>query len=185
MSESSGAGYDAGTWYSVLTEARSADDEPGVQAGNVLDGMLDALADAAQPWEGVAGASERSWSVRLSVQAGDAVAAAAQGARLAQQAAQEAGLPAWPVVRLEASTEQVLDEDNRRPVPEVVSAQAAADLLGISRQRLHQLRAEHPIFPAPVYELPTGPLWVRSVVEGFGADWDRTPGRHVGSAARG
>lgn len=56
MSERNDAGSDAGTRCSVLTEARPADDEPGMQAGH-------------------------------------AVAAVAQAAPLAQQAAQEAGLP--------------------------------------------------------------------------------------------
>lgn len=62
-------------------------------------------------------------------------------------------------------------------VPEIVSAVEAADILGVSRQRVHQLHRENPRFPAPLYELRTGPLWTRQAIEWFASVWERRPGR--------
>ncbi len=51
-----------------------------------------------------------------------------------------------------------------------------ASLLGVSRQRVYELRAK-PQFPRPVAELAAGPVWARSAVEAFLGRWDRRPGR--------
>ncbi len=62
--------------------------------------------------------------------------------------------------------------------PDIVSATEAAAILGVSRQRVHQLMREHPGFPEPLYHLRgTGPLWVRAGIEAFARRWDRRPGR--------
>lgn len=47
-----------------------------------------------------------------------------------------------------------------------VSAPAAEEL-GVTRQRLHQLHRDHPDFPDPLYQLRTGPLWARAAVTTF------------------
>jgi hypothetical protein len=62
-------------------------------------------------------------------------------------------------------------------VPEIVSAVEAAEILGVSRQRVHQLEDKHPRFPAPLYRLRTGPLWTRAAIEWFDSTWERKPGR--------
>lgn len=62
-------------------------------------------------------------------------------------------------------------------VPELVSAAEAAEILDVSRQRVHQLQADHDEFPAPLYELRTGPLWTRDAIEWFQRHWERKPGR--------
>ena len=64
-------------------------------------------------------------------------------------------------------------------VPEIVSAVEAADILGVSRQRVHQLHRDNLRFPAPLYELRTGPLWTRQAIEWFASVWERKPGRPV------
>jgi hypothetical protein len=43
---------------------------------------------------------------------------------------------------------------------DLLGAQEAADLLGLSRQALHQ-RRQQPEFPAPVAELRATPVWER------------------------
>lgn len=62
-------------------------------------------------------------------------------------------------------------------VPEIVSAVEAAEILGVSRQRVHQLQDKHPQFPAPLYQLRTGALWTRSAIEWFDSIWERKSGR--------
>jgi len=54
----------------------------------------------------------------------------------------KAGMPSWPSVRGEATRQDVLDEDNARPtLPELVSAPEAAEILGVSPQRVHEFAA--------------------------------------------
>jgi len=87
------------------------------------------------------------------------------------------GLPEWPVVRLEAVREDVLDAELRRsPFPSIVGTREVTEMLGISRQRLHELRRDGR-FPEPMVELAAGPIWLRAAVEAFLRIWDRRPGR--------
>jgi predicted DNA-binding transcriptional regulator AlpA len=48
-----------------------------------------------------------------------------------------------------------------------------AKLLGLTRQRVHQIVDEDPSFPAPVATLSVGRVWERSDVE----KWARATGR--------
>lgn len=70
-------------------------------------------------------------------------------------------------------------ELDRPTMPDLVSSVEAAELLGVSRQRVHQLASEHPDFPEPLATLRTGPLWVRAGIESFAERWDRRPGRRA------
>lgn len=78
---------------------------------------------------------------------------------------------------------EVLDEETygtraeQPTVPELVSSVEAGEILGVSRQRVAQLHRQHPRFPAPLYELRTGPLWTRTAIEWFAANVERRPGR--------
>lgn len=95
---------------------------------------------------------------------------------------------ATAVVSVLPSGLEVLDEDlydsraTAPTVPELVSAVEAAELLGVSRQRIHQLHNEHKEFPEPLYRLRTGPLWTREAIEWFAGHWDRAPGRPARTA---
>lgn len=64
-------------------------------------------------------------------------------------------------------------------LPELVSAPEVAEMLGgISRQRVHQLRATAS-FPQPLYELRTGPIWDARAIRHFAEHWERKPGRRA------
>lgn len=80
-----------------------------------------------------------------------------------------------------------VDELERRAaeptMPPLVGASEVAELLGVSRQRVHQLRS-HPEFPAPLVEVAMGPLWDERAVEKFARDWERKPGRPAGPTVR-
>lgn len=62
-------------------------------------------------------------------------------------------------------------------IPALASGREAANLLGVSRQRVHQLATQHPDFPAPVARLACGSIWLLSDVEDFARTWTRKPGR--------
>ena len=62
-------------------------------------------------------------------------------------------------------------------VPDVVGPIEAAELLGVSRQRVHQLASDNTRFPKPVIVTKSGSLWARSAIEAFDRSWTRKPGR--------
>lgn len=85
------------------------------------------------------------------------------------------------VLSLEVMSEATHEARAERPtLPRVLSAPEVAELLAVSRQRVHQLRSQA-AFPAPLYELRTGPIWAADAIEWFARDWDRKPGRRAAS----
>ena len=52
-----------------------------------------------------------------------------------------------------------------------------AELLGVTRERVRQLRAERVDFPEPVADLQATPVWRRSDVVAWDAGRERKPGR--------
>ena len=121
------------------------------------------------------------WSARFHIATGDDVDAAAsaveRGSVVALDAARAVGLPIWPVIRTEAVEENTfhaqLEVSN---FPSILGTTEVTELLGVSRQRLHELRNSRR-FPAPAYEVAATPLWIRSTVDSFLAGWERKPGR--------
>lgn len=162
-------------WFSVHIAARAPGSSSGVaDLGVVADVLMDLLATQ----DGVVSAGHGAWDATVSVQADDARSAAELGAELIEAKAAEAGFPAWPVVRVEAVRQDVLDAENERPtLPALVSAPEAAEILGLSAQRVHELATDHAAFPEAVYELRTGKLWLRDAIIAFGHRWERRPGR--------
>jgi hypothetical protein len=72
-----------------------------------------------------------------------------------------------------------LEQDRRAKTattPELMSAAEIADLLDVTRQRVHQLR-ETAAFPAPLAELRGGAIWDARAVRKFELEWSRKPGR--------
>jgi hypothetical protein len=64
-------------------------------------------------------------------------------------------------------------------MPELMSAAEIAEALGVTRQRVHQLRSSA-IFPAPLADLRGGAVWDAAAVRRFGELWERRPGRPPG-----
>ena len=60
--------------------------------------------------------------------------------------------------------ERRLAESN---LPDLVSATEAAEILGVTRQRVHQMISETPTFPPPLLRLGSGPLWLRATIEAY------------------
>jgi len=61
-------------------------------------------------------------------------------------------------------------------MPELMSAAEIANLLGVQRQRVHQLRRTSK-FPLPLAELSGGAVWDARAVRKFAEEWQRKPGR--------
>jgi hypothetical protein len=124
---------------------------------------------------------ERGLSVSLEVDAATVSEALAAAERNTAAALLDHGLYTDRVGAVTTGRVQTLAafqaEQAQPSYPELVSSAEAADVLGVSRQRVHQLYRERPDFPTPLYELRTGPLWVRGGIEAFADRWTRKPGR--------
>lgn len=82
-----------------------------------------------------------------------------------------------PVAAVEVLSLEELERRAYAPtMPTLVGASEVAAMLGVTRQRVHQLRG-HPAFPEPLVEVAMGPLWDERAVEKFGRVWERKPGR--------
>jgi hypothetical protein len=82
------------------------------------------------------------------------------------------------VIDLRVCTPEQFEAEALRPdFPPLASAADAAEILGVSRQRVHQLAASNTRFPAPVARVGTGPLWTVPAIEHFARTWERRPGR--------
>ena len=60
---------------------------------------------------------------------------------------------------------------------ELVSVPEVAEMLGVSRQRVHQLIQSSGDFPKPEAELAVGRIWRRADIERWIAEHPRRPGR--------
>lgn len=165
--------------WSVLVETLA----PELGDDDDILGKLGELSDCLADHFPAVGGDGRGWDVRLSVDTDDgpqaAVHAIEQGSSLVREYADKVGLPLWPVVRTEAVEADTfhaqLEVSN---FPDVLGTTEVTELLGVSRQRLHELRHATPQrFPAPAYELAATPLWIRSTIDSFLAGWERKPGR--------
>ncbi|ALM16387.1 hypothetical protein MM1S1540310_1477 [Mycobacteroides abscessus subsp. bolletii 1S-154-0310] len=84
--------------------------------------------------------------------------------------------PVGMEVMREAQWQRRADEPT---LPELMSAAEIAEELGISRQRVHQLRRTA-MFPAPLADLRGGAVWDAAAIRKFSSDWKRQPGRPAG-----
>ena len=145
-------------WAVSLTYHRLSDENTLISFGEALDAT-------------VAAVPGRGFTVTLHEPGDDPITAATKAARRSRRVVHD------DPTGIEVLTEAEYERQALAPsAPDIVSAAEAADILGISRQRLHQLR-RHPRFPAPLYQLRTGPLWTRDAIEWFAGVWDRKPGR--------
>lgn len=77
-------------------------------------------------------------------------------------------LPGARPVSVRACAAAEIAAELRRPaVPALASVPDAAQILGVPRHRVQQLRAQDPAFPAPVTRVSTGPLWTVAALRAY------------------
>lgn len=145
-----------------------------------IDVVMDALADAGGAL-GVGGNDDDSYgelSVTVTVEAMYAPLAFTRADDLVERAIRRAGIEARRTLAIEILDEEAVERRLAEPtIPPLVSTPEVAEILGVSRQRVHQLRSLD-TFPFPVLELATGPVWARAAVESFAeTSRQRRPGR--------
>lgn len=138
-----------------------------------VDALIDVLAD----YHAAATAAPRRYGAQFDLDAPTAEKATEAALSTFRAAAHKAELPNWPIIRVEVMTVDEQETALAEPTfPDVLGVTEAAQMLGVSRQRLDQLTS-HRDFPAPMVRLAAGPVWLRSSIEGFERRWDRRPGR--------
>ncbi|HYT80008.1 MAG TPA: hypothetical protein VEQ37_12285 [Actinomycetota bacterium] len=127
---------------------------------------------------GVVSVAPRLLAIDVTVSAADYWDAVAEATHWVRTSLEAAGLrPDLPVERVEARTAERAERDLDVPTyPDLVGVAEVADLLGVSKQRVSELR-DSPRFPAPVSDLRSGPVWTRAAIERFVESWERKPGR--------
>jgi hypothetical protein len=167
------------TVYAVTVDL----DVPGGVDDDAVNGLLEAL----KPYSGalaIESAEQPSWvSVAVDISAPDVGAATVRGLAAARTVLNEADLPytAGAVTGIRVLTVRAQEQELLTPVvPPLVGLSEVADMFGISRQRVTQLR-ERVDFPDPVAVLRSGPVWTAPALQHFLTIWDRTPGRRTTS----
>jgi hypothetical protein len=91
-------------------------------------------------------------------------------------ACEKAGIIPGQIAKIEVFTGSYLDAELEQEPEGFVGVTEVARELGVSRQRVSELRAR-PDFPAPVAELAAGPVWKVSNLRRFVREWPRKSGR--------
>ena len=97
-------------------------------------------------------------------------------------ACEKVGLRHDGIARIDVMAEAYLERELVREPERYAGVSEVAELLGVSRQRIAELRAR-PDFPEPVAELAAGPIWRVSSLNRFLEQWPRRPGRPRKAAA--
>lgn len=132
---------------------------------------------------GLAGGPAASFELGGSVDAGPAVLGRMleRACSIFLEACDEVGLEHGGIASLDLQTIRYLDLSLEQPAETFAGAAEVAELFGVSRQRVHELRRKRG-FPAPAAELASGPVWRVSTLQRFLAEWERKPGRPRTSA---
>ncbi len=88
---------------------------------------------------------------------------------------------AWPIVSL--SARRADQPDDLPGLPEVLGVAEVAKRLDVSKQRAAELARTHRLFPSPLAELASGPVWTAWQIGSFQRSWTRKPGRPAGLTA--
>lgn len=108
----------------------------------------------------------------------DVVGAAVE---LFETACEKVGLEHRGIAQVDALDDGLLDLELAREAQGYVGVTEIARLLGVSKQRVAELRRRRD-FPAPIAELAAGPMWTRASLNRFVQAWPRKPGRPRTSA---
>lgn len=85
---------------------------------------------------------------------------------------------AWSIVSL--SARRADQPDDLPGLPKLLGVAEVAKQLDVSKQRAAELARTHRLFPPPLAELASGPVWTAWQIGSFQRAWTRKPGRPPG-----
>ena len=85
---------------------------------------------------------------------------------------------AWSIVAL--SARRADQPDDLPGLPKLLGLAEVAKQLDVSKQRAAELARTHRLFPPPLVELASGPVWTAWQIGSFQRSWTRKPGRPPG-----
>ena len=126
---------------------------------------------------GLAGGPGAAFGVEASSDGSDAMAEAVRlGVDAFERACSQVGITHGGIARVDAMTDPYLDRSLTREPERYAGVSEVAAILGVSRQRVAELRHKRG-FPAPIAEISAGPIWEVSSLNTFLDTWERRPGR--------
>lgn len=142
------------------------------------DSLLDALIGLDADLGAAVTYGSTGVGVTLTVEGRDPVDAIGHAEEMLHKAAVAADIhfERLPIVQLEVTEYERFVAQVETPDPQLVGVSELMEFLGVSRQRVSELRAQ-PAFPAPAAELKAGPVWLLPNLQRFVEEWDRRPGR--------
>jgi hypothetical protein len=148
---------------------------------DVLADLIEALEalgmqGAVSSMGGIAGGVGATFGVKVP----EGSAAMAEAVRLGvdafERACRQVGITHGGIARVDVMTDPYLDRWLTREPERYAGVTEVAALLGVSRQRVAELRGKRG-FPAPIAEISAGPIWAVSSLNRFLETWERRPGR--------
>ena len=125
---------------------------------------------------GLAGGPGAAFGVEVPEGANAMAKAVRLGVDAFERACTQVGIGHGGIARVDVMTDPYLDRWLAREPERYAGVTEVAALLGVSRQRVAELRTK-PGFPAPIAEISAGPIWEVSSLNRFLAEWERKPGR--------
>lgn len=127
---------------------------------------------------GLAGGIGATFSVDVSGSDGSdaTIEAVRRAVEVFEAACERVGIAHGCIARVDTMADAYLDRHLEEEPERFAGVSEVAALIGVSRQRVAELRAK-PGFPAPVAELSAGPIWKVSSLNRFLREWERRPGR--------
>lgn len=145
------------------------------------DDVWDALIEQLEPYAaafGTTGSAGDRLDAQMTVEADSLHAAGQSGSAAVLAALSELGIDADTVaVEVQTAAEFARQFERPRRADDLIPTSEAAELLGVSRQRVLQL-AKTPEFP-PAVRLGSRWHWSRAELRRFAATWNRAPGPKV------
>lgn len=163
----------------IYTAEYVVPDDAPLGAGDLRVEMLGRV--LAHSYHGSATRTQSGWTSMVMVEADSLVhnieQAAVQGRAWIKDAISQVSLPACAKVSEQiVATGTFHAQMETLSISEPLGTAEVCETLGITRQRLHQLR-QSGRFPEPDRELTATPLWMRSTLRDFAVGWRRVPGR--------
>ena len=135
--------------------------------------LLENLGIALEQYDAAVALISGAVHVQLTLPAAGALDAAQRAAVVLA----DVGLPTDRLAELGAITDEEAQRQHDEPfLPDLAGGKEVAELLGVSKQRLHALTNRED-FPDSVLRLSAGPVWTVASIRAFERRWPRKPGR--------